>query len=850
MATFSTSIVIGGRLNPSLQRAFTAVGSYASKAASVMAKANDKIAQSNAKMTQRMASLKNIPATIAGIGSAVGAGMLGKTMLDQASSMEQYRNTLNVVMKDSKKAGDMFQWANNFANATPFDTDEVVEGTVKLQAYGLEAKKTLPMVGDMSAVMGKSLDEGVEAIADAQTGELERLKEFGITKNMIDKQAKSMGFNVINNKGQITDVNRFNQALMALMKIRFGGGMQQQSKTFKGAMSNLSGTFKTTLAQIAGVTSRGDIIKGSLFDVLTKSAVKAGDILGNLANSGITTKIGSMFGNMATVAGKLMGVFKFLKDNSEILIPVLGGVGSALMALKIASYIPKVLEFAGAVKKVIAVFQFASLTGAGFGSAISTLLGPVGIAVVAIGLLVAAGIFLYRNWDTIKEKAQQVGSFIANVWSRVWGKAKSIFSSFGSWIKGFFSKWGIDILMAIAPFIAIPILIIKHWDKIRGSISQILSSVWNVIVTVFTAIASVVMVVLSPIIKVISVVFNIISTIIEAVLKLILAVVIIVFYNIYTVVSGILTSVWSFITTVWNSILAFITPIITAIWSVITTIWTSIYTIIVTVLTTIWSLIVTIWTGIYSTISPIIMAIWNVITTIWTAIYTTVVGILTSIWGFITGVWNSIYGTVSGVISGIVGTISGGFSTAYSVVVGIFTGMKNTVLAVFQGIWSGVKAIINTGIGMINGFIGGVNKVIGVANKVPGVNIGSVGTIPALAKGGITTGPSIAGEAGQEAVIPLKRNNPRSISLLSKTAGILGVGQIKAKKAGSISHGSGGASGGNGEKTPFYIVYSPKIYTSDNEKTDIKKQLDESFEKFKQWYEQIKHDEERLDYGS
>ncbi|MBV4440206.1 tape measure protein [Clostridium tyrobutyricum] len=847
MATFSTSIVIGGRLNPSLQRAFTAVGSYASKAASVMAKANNKIAQSNEKMTQRIASLKNIPATIAGIGSAVGAGMLGKTMLDQASSMEQYRNTLNVVMKDSKKAGDMFQWANNFANTTPFDTDEVVEGTVKLQAYGLEAKKTLPMVGDMSSVMGKSLDEGVEAIADAQTGELERLKEFGIIKNMIDKQAKSMGFNVINNKGQITDVNRFNQALMALMKTRFGGGMQQQSKTFKGAMSNLSGTFKTTLAQIAGVTSRGDIIKGSLFDVLTKSAVKAGDILGNLANSGITAKIGSMFGNMATAAGKLMSVFKFLKDNSEILIPVLGGVGSALMALKIASYIPKVLEFAGAIKKVIAVFQFASLTGAGFGSAISTLLGPVGIAVVAIGLLVAAGIFLYRNWDTIKEKVQQVGSFIANVWNKVVTSVVGFFSKLGSNV---ISIWNSIVNNVSSVLYSIWNIISSVWNSIISFISGAVTSIWNVIVTVFTAIASVVMVVLSPIIKVISVVFNIISTIIEAVLKLILAVVIIVFYNIYTVVSGILTSVWSFITNVWNSILAFITPIITAIWSVITTIWTSIYTTIVTVLTTIWSFIVTIWTGIYSTISPIIMAIWNVITTIWTAIYTTVVGILTSIWGFITGVWNSIYGTVSGVISGIVGTISGGFSTAYSVVVGIFTGMKNTVLAVFQGIWSGVKAIINTGIGMINGFIGGVNKVIGVANKVPGVNIGSVGTIPALAKGGITTGPSIAGEAGQEAVIPLKRNNPRSISLLSKTAGILGVSQIKAKKAGSISHGSEGASGGNGEKSPSYIVYAPKIYTSDNEKTDIKKQLDESFEKFKQWYEQIKHDEERLDYGS
>lgn len=843
MKTFSTSIVIGGRLNPSLQKAFSSAANYASKAASVISRANNKIAQSNDKMSQKISSIKSIPSTVARIGSAVGAGMIGKTMLEQASGMEQYRNTLNVVMKDSKKAGDMFEWANKFANTTPFDTDEVVEGTVKLQAYGLEAKKVLPMVGDMSSVMGKSLNDGVEAIADAQTGELERLKEFGITKDMISKQAESMGFDVINNKGQITDINKFNQALMSLMKTRFGGGMQQQAKTFKGAMSNLSGTFKTTLAEIAGISSRGDVIKVSVFDILTKKAVKAGEILENLSNSGVTAKIGTMLGNAAS---KLGDGFNLLKNHSQILIPVLGGVGSALSVLKIASYIPKVLLLVSAVKKVVAVFQFASLTGSGFGAAIASLMGPVGIAMVAIGLLVAAGIFLYRNWDTIKEKAGQIGSFIASVWNKVVTSVVAFFSNLGSSI---LSIWN-SIVSSVGGFLSsIWNSISSVWNSIISYISGVLTSIWSVIVSVWTSIVSAIMIVLSPLISFISGIFNIISTIIEAVLKLIMAVVIIVFYRIYTVISTILSSVFTFIAGVWNSILAFIIPVVTSIWSFIVTIWTAIYTSIVTVLTTIWSFISTVWMAVYTTISGVVTSIWSVIVAIWTAIYSTVVGILTGIWGFITGVWNSIYSTVAGVVSSIIGTISSGFSSAYSVVVGIFTGMKNTVLAIFQGIWSGIKAIINTGIGMINGFIGGVNKVIGVANKVPGVNIGTVGTIPALAKGGITTGPSIAGEDGREAVIPLKRNNPRSISLLNKTAGIIGMGPMQAKKPAQISGNKKGSTGSTGEKSPVFI-FAPKIYTSGDGKEDIKEQLDESFEKFKQWYEQIKHDEERLDYGS
>ena len=82
-------------------------------------------------------------------------------------------------MKDTKKAGKTFQWAVKFANKTPFDTGEVVEATTKLTSYGLKAQSVLPKVGDMASAMGKPMDQAVEAIADAQTGRLERLKSLG-----------------------------------------------------------------------------------------------------------------------------------------------------------------------------------------------------------------------------------------------------------------------------------------------------------------------------------------------------------------------------------------------------------------------------------------------------------------------------------------------------------------------------------------------------------------------------------------------------------------------------------------------------------------------------------------------
>lgn len=162
------------------------------------------------------------------------------------ASMEQYQNTLAVVLKDSKKAVEMLAWAEKFAAQTPFEIPDIVEATVRLESYGLKAQEVLRTTGDMAAVMGKPLMQAVEAVADAQTGELERLKEFGITKQMIIDQASKMyKQEVVNAKGQIVDLAKFNDALFDLMEERFQGGMEIHSKTYNGLVSNVKDSFGT-----------------------------------------------------------------------------------------------------------------------------------------------------------------------------------------------------------------------------------------------------------------------------------------------------------------------------------------------------------------------------------------------------------------------------------------------------------------------------------------------------------------------------------------------------------------------------------------------------------------------------
>lgn len=492
MKNFNTNIIIGGKLNPSLQKAFDAVTKFASKSSSAFKQVNNTSNKLNRSLNQTSSSsrglstasnnanrltnsLKNATREAsnmskylvsAGAAATTALAIKGtKDMIEQASSMEQYRNTLNVVMKDNKKAGETFKWAVDYANKTPFETSEIVDGTVKLQSYGMEAQKVLPYIGDMAAAMGKSMDQAVEAVADAQTGELERLKEFGITKEQIVKQAnKKLGkMEVVNNKGQITNQRAFNAALMSLMKDRFEGGMEVQAKSFKGVMSTISGVWKSGLSQMAGISEEGLVIDGSFFDVIKDKAMQLSEKLQDLQKSGKFEEIQKSLGEFATSASdavekalpKIMDFGEYVANNGPQIMNTIKFIGIAfltwkaisfvntaittisslasMLSLAKAQYIPllfakiqdmaltagiiglytwdAIVKGASAVKTFllagaqgalnIAVGIGTSLMSA-FGAVMAFLTSPIGLVILAVGLLVAGFIYLWNTSDSVR----------------------------------------------------------------------------------------------------------------------------------------------------------------------------------------------------------------------------------------------------------------------------------------------------------------------------------------------------------------------------------------------------------------------------------------------------------------
>lgn len=132
----------------------------------------------------------------------------------------------------------------------------------------------------------------------------------------------------------------------------------------------------------------------------------------------------------------------------------------------------------------------------------------------------------------------------------------------------------------------------------------------------------------------------------------------------------------------------------------------------------------------------------------WTEVFGPVLGgILNDFLQTVKGLWDSLKQILDGVIDMILGVFTGNWKRAWQGVVEVFRG-------VFDGIKAVAKAPINAVISLINSAIRKVNWFISKANTVAGVfgkQIGTIGQIPLLAKGGIlSSGSAIVGEAGPE----------------------------------------------------------------------------------------------------
>ena len=366
-----------------------------------------------------------------GVAAGGAAAALGiKSGLSEAMDLEGYRLQLETATKDTVKAAGIMKYAVDLANRTPFEGGELVEGAAKFEAMGMSAEQWLTRAGDMAAATNKSFDQATEALIDAQTGELERLKEFGITKAMIVAQGEKLFRKVqlVNNKGQIVNQEKFNQALISLMEDKFAGGMEKQAGTMKGLWSTVTGVTKSALAEMVGMSNDGSIRAGSAMERLKGSVAQLAGKLEQWQQDGTLSRLGEQLDQgLARGLDLASRGFQWLAENGDTVKSTLFGLAGAFAAVKVLKLATDLI-FLGKN-----LFLFGK-TAAAVMSA-----NPMVLGIMAA---VAAGGLLIGNWDEVKACAADLWQRTTELFGGIRDSITWAFDSAKAGVAGFFTWIG------------------------------------------------------------------------------------------------------------------------------------------------------------------------------------------------------------------------------------------------------------------------------------------------------------------------------------------------------------------------------------------------------------------------
>ena len=203
-------------------------------------------------------------------------------------------------------------------------------------------------------------------------------------------------------------------------------------------VGDTSSKLKNQLWVLAGAAKDGSIRSGSALDWVQKKADALTDWLSNLDLSNLKKQFDEKFAQTLQKAGDAV---QWCRDNSDTLIATLK-VLAGMWAVK------KVLDFNSGLTNSIstiggAVTTLLTMTGVLGGQAAATgtatvaqtglnaamAANPIGAVILAIEALIAVGVLLYKNWDTIKAGAQSL-----------WNKFKDVSIRIGTAFSGAFNK--------------------------------------------------------------------------------------------------------------------------------------------------------------------------------------------------------------------------------------------------------------------------------------------------------------------------------------------------------------------------------------------------------------------------
>jgi len=352
------------------------------------------------------------------------------------------------------------------------------------------------------AAQTNSVLKSTHGVAGVTANQINNLAGALMKKTGIDDEAIQSGENLLltftdirNEAGKGNDV--FNQATQTMtdMSVALGQDMKTSAVQLGKALNNpIKGVTALQRVGVSFTQGQKDQIKALVDSGRTMDAQKlilrelnkefggsaeaAGKTLPgqlNIAKQEFSNFAGTI---VATVVPVLSDVLGFLMKNQAVLKPLIiavGALGTVMVAVSAAT------KAWAAIQAIVTAAQWA------WNAALTA--NPIGIIVVAIGALIAAGVLLVKNWDTVK-------AALVDAFNAIAGVASDVFD----WFK---KNWPLLLAIITGPIGLAVKAIIDNWNTIRSTfwqgvnaVKSVVTDAWNFIKAktdaIFGAISSVI----------------------------------------------------------------------------------------------------------------------------------------------------------------------------------------------------------------------------------------------------------------------------------------------------------------------------------------------------------------------
>ena len=352
------------------------------------------------------------------------------------SDYEENLNKIDVAFGESGEA--VKEWASNVREQFGLSKVQATQAVSSFGALGKgiglteeqasEMSMTLAgLSADLGSYFNVGTDESSKALEGIFTGESEALKKFGVV--MTDTNLKQFA----EDQGLVW--SELDQTQKTMVRYQY---VLEKTKDAQGDFQRTNdGTANSTKIFKASIQDLGTAIGTQLLPIITPVIQKVADFVSKLAD------LPEPVQKVITVIGL-----------------VVAGVGPLLLIIG---------SLASAIGTLMTVIPMVTTALAGMSA-------PILPIVAGIGLLIGAGVFLIKNWDTIKEYAGILKDWVVEKWTALKDGVVNAVNNLKEKVLFYWNalKLGLTIII----------------EAIRTTVSNVFNGIKNTVTSIFNSIKS------------------------------------------------------------------------------------------------------------------------------------------------------------------------------------------------------------------------------------------------------------------------------------------------------------------------------------------------------------------------